>query len=61
MDKDEQDLNDWLPVTASRKANWTHSAFHNVTAMVGAGVLGLPFAVSQIGWYVSHKFYLLSY
>ncbi|GFZ09746.1 transmembrane amino acid transporter family protein [Actinidia rufa] len=47
---DEQDLNSWLPVTASRKAKWWYSAFHNVTAMVGAGVLGLPFAMSQLGW-----------
>ncbi|CAH2062662.1 unnamed protein product [Thlaspi arvense] len=45
------DLNSWLPVTASRKAKWWYSAFHNVTAMVGAGVLGLPFAMSQLGWY----------
>ncbi|XP_010521102.1 PREDICTED: lysine histidine transporter-like 5 [Tarenaya hassleriana] len=42
--------NDWLPVTASREAKWWYSAFHNVTAMVGAGVLGLPFAMSQLGW-----------
>lgn len=46
-----KDLNDWLPITASRKAKWWYSAFHNVTAMVGAGVLGLPFAFSQLGWY----------
>ncbi|KAH9725416.1 Lysine histidine transporter-like 5 [Citrus sinensis] len=45
-----KDLNDWLPITASRKAKWWYSAFHNVTAMVGAGVLGLPFAFSQLGW-----------
>ncbi|CAA7052347.1 unnamed protein product [Microthlaspi erraticum] len=44
------DYNDWLPVTASREAKWYYSAFHNVTAMVGAGVLGLPFAMSQLGW-----------
>ncbi|KAK4570766.1 hypothetical protein RGQ29_029566 [Quercus rubra] len=44
------DLNSWLPVTASRNAKWWYSAFHNVTAMVGAGVLGLPFALSQLGW-----------
>ncbi|GMP79002.1 hypothetical protein CsSME_00034720 [Camellia sinensis var. sinensis] len=44
------DLNSWLPVTASRKAKWWYSTFHNVTAMVGAGVLGLPFAMSQLGW-----------
>ncbi|XP_019093333.1 PREDICTED: lysine histidine transporter-like 5 [Camelina sativa] len=46
----EMDYNDWLPVTASREAKWYSSAFHNVTAMVGAGVLGLPFAMSQLGW-----------
>ncbi|GAB4862062.1 hypothetical protein Ancab_037316 [Ancistrocladus abbreviatus] len=46
----QNDLNSWLPVTASRNAKWWYSAFHNVTAMVGAGVLGLPYAVSQLGW-----------
>ncbi|XP_058205258.1 lysine histidine transporter 1-like [Rhododendron vialii] len=45
-----EELNEWLPVTSSRKANWWYSAFHNVTAMVGAGVLGLPYAMSQLGW-----------
>ncbi|KAL2538927.1 Lysine histidine transporter-like 5 [Forsythia ovata] len=35
-----QDLENWLPITASRKAKWWYSAFHNVTATVGAGVLG---------------------
>ncbi|KAF2296980.1 hypothetical protein GH714_014001 [Hevea brasiliensis] len=44
------DPNSWLPVTASREAKWWYSTFHNVTAMVGAGVLGLPFAMSQLGW-----------
>lgn len=44
------DIENWLPISASRKAKWWYSAFHNVTAMVGAGVLGLPFAVSQLGW-----------
>ncbi|KAK8710784.1 hypothetical protein V6N13_146094 [Hibiscus sabdariffa] len=43
-------LNDWLPITKSRHAKWWYSAFHNVTAMVGAGILGLPFAMSQLGW-----------
>lgn len=51
----ENDLNSWLPITASRKAKWWYSAFHNVTAMVGAGVLGLPFALSQLGWYYLSK------
>ncbi|KAJ6869169.1 hypothetical protein NC651_034050 [Populus alba x Populus x berolinensis] len=46
----KKDLNDWLPITQSRNAKWWYSAFHNVTAMVGAGVLGLPYAMSQLGW-----------
>lgn len=53
IDQHNEDLNNWLPVTASRKAKWWYSAFHNVTAMVGAGVLGLPFAISQLGWYIN--------
>ncbi|PIA51347.1 hypothetical protein AQUCO_01100283v1 [Aquilegia coerulea] len=40
----------WLPVTASRTAKWWYSAFHNVTAMVGAGVLSLPYAMAELGW-----------
>ncbi|KAL2515088.1 Lysine histidine transporter 2 [Forsythia ovata] len=46
----EKDLNDWLPITSSRNGKWWYSAFHNVTAMVGAGVLGLPYALSELGW-----------
>ncbi|XP_059657314.1 lysine histidine transporter 2-like [Cornus florida] len=45
-----KELNDWLPITSNRTAKWWFSAFHNVTAMVGAGVLGLPYAMSQLGW-----------
>jgi len=41
---------DWLPVTSSRNAKWWYSAFHNVTAMVGAGVLSLPSAMTWLGW-----------
>ncbi|XP_043813513.1 lysine histidine transporter 1 isoform X2 [Manihot esculenta] len=48
--KPHQTLNDWLPITKSRSAKWWYSAFHNITAMVGAGVLGLPYAMSQLGW-----------
>ncbi|CAL0327998.1 unnamed protein product [Lupinus luteus] len=43
-------IDDWLPITASRKAKWWYSAIHNVTAMVGAGVLSLPYAMSNMGW-----------
>jgi hypothetical protein len=47
----EQAIDDWLPITSSRNAKWWYSAFHNVTAMVGAGVLSLPYAMSELGWY----------
>lgn len=42
---------DWQPpITSSRNAKWWYSTFHNVTAMVGAGVLGLPYAMAELGW-----------
>lgn len=34
------------PITGA----WYHSAFHSVTAVVGAGVLGLPYSVRWLGW-----------
>ncbi|XP_057717867.1 lysine histidine transporter 1-like [Arachis stenosperma] len=46
----QKTLDDWLPITSSRNAKWWYSAFHNVTAMVGAGVLSLPYAMSKLGW-----------
>ncbi|GAA0152715.1 hypothetical protein LIER_11126 [Lithospermum erythrorhizon] len=46
----EKAIDEWLPITSSRNAKWWYAAFHNVTAMVGAGVLSLPFAMSQLGW-----------
>ncbi|KAG8366801.1 hypothetical protein BUALT_Bualt16G0005600 [Buddleja alternifolia] len=47
---EDRAIDDWLPITSSRTAKWWYSAFHNVTAIVGAGVLGLPYAMSQLGW-----------
>ncbi|CAN0924661.1 Lysine histidine transporter 1 [Linum grandiflorum] len=47
---DQKAIDDWLPITGSRNAKWWYSAFHNVTAMVGAGVLSLPYAMSELGW-----------
>uniref|UniRef100_A0A7I4B5R3 Amino acid transporter transmembrane domain-containing protein n=1 Tax=Physcomitrium patens TaxID=3218 RepID=A0A7I4B5R3_PHYPA len=45
------DLESWLPITAAdRSANWKHAAFHNVTAMMGAGVLALPNAMVYLTW-----------
>ncbi|KAK1565140.1 hypothetical protein Q3G72_019697 [Acer saccharum] len=55
-DEKAKELNDWLPITNSRTAKWWYSAFHNVTAMVGAGVLGLPYAMSQLGWSLQCQF-----
>ncbi|CAF1928349.1 lysine histidine transporter 2-like [Brassica napus] len=46
----QKKVDDWLPITSSRNAKWWYSAFHNVTAMVGAGVLSLPYAMSNLGW-----------
>ncbi|KAG6546777.1 hypothetical protein Mapa_011723 [Marchantia paleacea] len=45
-----KNVDDWLPVTGSRNAKWWYSTFHNVTAMVGAGVLSLPSAMAYLGW-----------
>lgn len=52
--KEEVLVDDWLPITSSRNAKWWYSAFHNVTAMVGAGVLSLPYAMAELGWYFFH-------
>lgn len=46
----EQEIAEWLPISSNRKAKWWYATFHNVTAVVGAGVLGLPYAFSQLGW-----------
>lgn len=49
---EQKKIDEWLPITSSRNAKWWYSAFHNVTAMVGAGVLSLPYAMAGLGWYV---------
>ena len=46
---DSSDTDDELPITANRQARWWYSIFHNVTAMIGAGVLGLPQAFKFLG------------
>ncbi|XP_062149836.1 lysine histidine transporter 2 [Alnus glutinosa] len=46
----QKQIDNWLPITSSRNAKWWYSAFHNVTAMVGAGVLSLPSAMAHLGW-----------
>lgn len=39
---------DWRPVGRVYKANKWHAAGHNVTAVVGAGVLALPHVLKVI-------------
>ncbi|KAF8028280.1 hypothetical protein BT93_E1016 [Corymbia citriodora subsp. variegata] len=46
----QKEIDDWLPITSARKGKWWYSAVHNITAMVGAGVLSLPYAMSELGW-----------
>ncbi|KZV17298.1 lysine histidine transporter 1-like [Dorcoceras hygrometricum] len=55
--KDEDDrsaeqmaIDDWLPIPSVRSAKWWFSAVHSITAVIGAGVLGLPYAMSHLGW-----------
>lgn len=52
QNSNQKAIDDWLPITSSRNAKWWYAAFHNVTAMVGAGVLSLPYAMSELGWYI---------
>ncbi|CAA3002605.1 lysine histidine transporter-like 6 [Olea europaea subsp. europaea] len=40
----------WEENGSARKAKWWYSTFHTVTAMVGAGVLSLPYAMAYLGW-----------
>jgi amino acid permease len=50
-----------LPITSSRTGTWAHSAFHNVTAIIGAGVLGLPYTFKFLGWYAGIIVLVLSW
>eukprot|EP01024_Parvocaulis_polyphysoides_P010706 TRINITY_DN13724_c0_g1_i5.p1 TRINITY_DN13724_c0_g1~~TRINITY_DN13724_c0_g1_i5.p1 ORF type:complete len:314 (-),score=22.41 TRINITY_DN13724_c0_g1_i5:101-982(-) len=36
--------------TKSREGTWFYASFHSATAMIGAGILGLPWAFSYLGW-----------
>lgn len=56
--KKQKSIDNWLPITSSRQAKWWYSAFHNVTAMVGAGVLSLPYAMAELGWYALYYIYV---
>ncbi|GAY47032.1 hypothetical protein CUMW_101470 [Citrus unshiu] len=42
----------WSEGEPTRRAKWWYSTFHCVTAMIGAGVLSLPYAMAYLGWYI---------
>ncbi|XP_068659441.1 lysine histidine transporter-like 6 [Aristolochia californica] len=44
-----------------RRAKWWYSTFHTVTAMVGAGVLSLPYAMAHLGWGPGTFFMIISW
>lgn len=56
--EEQKKIDDWLPITSSRNATWWASAFHNTTAMVGAGVLSLPYAMANLGWYIPYIYHI---
>jgi hypothetical protein len=45
-----QVVDDAADQATPRRAKWWYVTFHNVTAMVGAGVLSLPYAMAHLGW-----------
>lgn len=48
--EDPLGLDQWMDKGRPREAKWWYSTFHIVTAMVGAGVLSLPYAMAYLGW-----------
>ncbi|KAK8607113.1 hypothetical protein V6N13_052859 [Hibiscus sabdariffa] len=49
--KEVQSNGKWAQGDSTRRAKWWYSTFHTVTAMIGAGVLSLPYAMAYLGWY----------
>ncbi|XP_051114628.1 lysine histidine transporter 1-like isoform X2 [Andrographis paniculata] len=59
---EESAIDDWLPVGPSRRTGkWWYSAVHNITVIVGAGVLGLPYAMAEMGWGPGITFLVISW
>ncbi|XP_011008395.1 PREDICTED: lysine histidine transporter-like 6 isoform X3 [Populus euphratica] len=48
--KEDQSMSKWTEGDPARRAKWWYSTFHAVTAMIGAGVLSLPYAMAYLGW-----------
>ncbi|XP_041010434.1 lysine histidine transporter 2-like [Juglans microcarpa x Juglans regia] len=57
----QKEIDDWLPIASPRNAKWWYLTFHNVTAMIGASVLSLPYAMSHLGWGPGVTILLLSW
>lgn len=57
----QKEINDWLPITSSRNAKWWHVVAYYITAVVGAGVLGLPYAMANLGWGLGVTMMVLSW
>lgn len=47
---EEGALQDGQLATEEKTGKWYYTAFHNVTAMLGAGVLALPSTFAILGW-----------
>ncbi|KAH6835090.1 lysine histidine transporter 1 [Perilla frutescens var. hirtella] len=47
---EERAIDDWVQIPPKRSGKWWFSAVHNVSAMVGAGVLCFPYSMSELGW-----------
>ncbi|KAF2311184.1 hypothetical protein GH714_019939 [Hevea brasiliensis] len=58
---EEQTVEKWKEGDPARRAKWWYSTFHTVTAMIGAGVLSLPYAMAYLGWGPGTMFLLLSW
>ncbi|KAG5236949.1 lysine histidine transporter [Salix suchowensis] len=48
--KEDRTTGKWTEGDPARRAKWWYSTFHAVTAMIGAGVLSLPYAMAYLGW-----------
>ncbi|KAK1552647.1 hypothetical protein Q3G72_020866 [Acer saccharum] len=58
LPKEVESSEKWRDANSSRQAKWWYSTFHAVTAMIGAGVLSLPYAMAYLGCrHVTKLFY----
>ncbi|KAH6758572.1 lysine histidine transporter 1 [Perilla frutescens var. frutescens] len=58
---EERAIDDWVQIPPKRSGKWWFSAVHNVSAMVGAGVLCFPYSMSELGWGLGLTVIILSW